>query len=90
MSEEAESGIESYSLRILAELNLGLLPAGVPGEENSEPDFDLASRSVDLLAILQQKTKGNLTAAEQRAIDSSITELRFHFVEVQQEAKTRQ
>ena len=76
-----------YSLRLQAELNLGLLPfAGgfgeeTTGEEKQEPDFDLARHNIDLLAMLQEKTKGNLIAEEQRALDNSVTELRFRFVQ---------
>jgi Domain of unknown function (DUF1844) len=79
-----------YSLRLQAELNLGLLPMGAPGDENPEPDFDLARHNIDLLAVLQNKTQGNLTAEEKRALDDSIMELRFRFVEAQKQSKTRQ
>jgi hypothetical protein len=77
-----------YSLRLQAELNLGLLPLGAPGEEQPPPDFDLARHNIDLLAMLQDKTKGNLSAEERRALDNSVTELRFRFVEAQREAPT--
>ena len=50
-----------YSLRLQAELNLGVLPFGVPGEDKTAPDFELARHNIDLLAMLQEKTKGNLT-----------------------------
>jgi hypothetical protein len=73
-----------YSLRLQAELNLGLLPFGAPGEEQPPADFDLARHNIDLLAMLQEKTKGNLTNEEQRALDNSITELRFRFVQAQE------
>lgn len=78
-----------YSLRLQTELNLGLLPFGSPDDEEGQPDFELARHNIDLLAMLQQKTKGNLTAEEQMALDSSVTELRFRFVEVQQEKSKR-
>jgi Domain of unknown function (DUF1844) len=78
-----------YSLRLQAELNLGLLPFGAvgqePGDEDPGPDFELARHNIDLLAMLQQKTKGNLTAEEQSALDNSLTELRFRFVQSQHE-----
>ena len=77
-----------YSLRLQAELNLGLLPMGDPDEETQEPDFELARHNIDLLTVLQQKTKGNLTVEEQRALDNSVTELRFRFVQVQGQSKT--
>jgi hypothetical protein len=78
-----------YSLRLQAELNLGLLPLGELADEKPEPDFELARHNIDLLAMLQLKTRGNLTTEEQRALDNSITELRFRFVQVQTEAASK-
>jgi hypothetical protein len=76
-----------YSLRLQAELNMGLLPYG----EQRKPDFDLGSHNIDLLAMLQEKTKGNLTLDEQRSLDNSVTELRFRFVQAkEQHAKNEQ
>jgi hypothetical protein len=72
-----------YSLRIQAEINMGLLPFG----EKQEPDFELARHHIDLLAMLQEKTRGNLTVAEQTALDNSITELRFRFVQARGSAE---
>lgn len=66
-----------YSLRLQAELNMGLLPLG--GAE--KPDFELGRHNIDLLAMLQEKTKGNLTAAEQRDLDNSVADLRFRYVQ---------
>ena len=76
-----------YSLRLQAELNLGLLPMGDPGEAKQEPDFELARHNIDLLTVLQEKTKGNLTIDEQRALDNSVNELQFRFVQVQEQSK---
>jgi hypothetical protein len=75
-----------YSLRLQTELSLGLLLLGPPGEDQTGLDFDQARHNIDLLAMLQQKTKGNLTDEEQKALDNSVTNLRFHFTQVQQEA----
>jgi hypothetical protein len=77
-----------YSLRLQAELNLGLLPMGDSDDEEQGPDFELARHNIDLLTVLQEKTKGNLTVDEQRALDNSVTELRFRFVQVQEQSKT--
>ena len=65
-----------YSLRLQAEMNPGLLPF-----DKQEPDFELARHHIDLLAMLQEKTKGNLTSEEQKQIDNSVNELRFRFVQ---------
>src|SRR5277367_305703 len=66
-----------YSLRLQAEMSLGLLPPG----EVEEPDFELASHNIDLLAMLREKTKGNLTDDEQLMLDTSLAELRMRLVE---------
>jgi hypothetical protein len=70
-----------YSLRLQAELNLGLLPFG----EKRTPDFELGRHNIDLLAMLQEKTRGNLTIEEQRSLDNSVTELRFRWVNAREQ-----
>jgi hypothetical protein len=74
------------SLRTQAELQLGLIHFG-PESERPKPDLDLARHSIDLLAMLQEKTKGNLKLDEQRLLDNSLTELRFRFVQAAEESK---
>ena len=74
------------SLRTQAELHLGLLHFG-PEHEKPKPDFDLARHSIDLLAILQEKTKGNLTLEERLLLENSLTELRFRYVQALEESK---
>ena len=49
--------------------------------------FLMARHSIDLLAILQSKTKGNLTLEEQRLLENSLTELRFRYVQALEESK---
>ncbi len=70
-----------YSLRLQAELNMGLLPFS---DDSRKPDFELGRHNIDLLAMLQEKTKGNLSPDEQRSLDSSVTELRFRWVQAKQ------
>jgi len=71
-----------YSLRLQTEMSLGLLPF----TEKEEPDFELARHNIDLLAMLQVKTQGNLTAEEKLALDNSLAELRFRFVQAKESA----
>jgi len=79
-------GFLVYSLRLQAELSLGLLPFG----EDKKPDFNLARHHIDLLAMLQEKTRGNLTMEEQRALDNSVTELRFRFIQAREQESRQQ
>jgi len=71
------------SLRAQTEMQLGLMNFGQ--EEESKPDLQLARHTIDLLAILGEKTKGNLSLEEQRLLENSLTELRFRFVQISDE-----
>src|SRR3954453_6651392 len=67
-----------------AQMQLGLLDLGEE-EGQPEPNLPLARHSIDLLAMLGEKTKGNLTIEEQRLLDNGLTELRFRYVQVVEE-----
>ena len=79
----------TLDLTTRAQIQLGLMHFGPP-EEKPEPDLDLARYSIDLLAVLQEKTKGNLTLEEQRMLENSLTELRFRYIQVLEETKKQE
>ena len=76
------------SILMQTQMHLGLMHFGEK-DEQSEPNLPLARHSIDLLAVLQEKTKGNLTAEEQRLIENGLTELRFRYVQVSEEVQKR-
>jgi hypothetical protein len=49
-------------------------------ETEGRTDLDLARQTIDLLAILETKTKGNLDAEETRLLESMLYELRMRYV----------
>jgi hypothetical protein len=68
------------SLASSAAIHFGDLPdpaSGKPGE----PNLDGAAQMIEILALLEQKTKGNLTAEERQVLESVLYELRLRFVE---------
>jgi len=73
-----------FSLKMQAEMRLGLLKLGEGMEE--ELNLPAARHTIDMLAMIAEKTKGNLTLDEQRLIENSLTELRFRFVQVSESA----
>ena len=77
------------SLKTQTEMHLGLL---FPGDEEDrpEPDFRIARHSIDLLAMLQEKTRGNTTLEEQRLIENSLTELRFRYVQAMEQQQRKE
>jgi hypothetical protein len=72
------------SLRAQAEMQLGLMRFSE--EDKQGPDLPLARHSIDLMAMLLEKTKGNLDLDERRLLENSLTELRFRFVQASEDA----
>ncbi|HWL08755.1 MAG TPA: DUF1844 domain-containing protein [Planctomicrobium sp.] len=60
-------------------LAMGLIP-GPDGSLNVE--LSVARHFIDLLGILETKTKGNLTPAESQIVEQNLHELRMAFIEV--------
>lgn len=63
------------SLNAMAMMYLGQIEGG-------ETDRDGAQHMIDTLAMLREKTQGNLTADEARLLDSILYDLRLKFVEL--------
>ena len=74
-----------FSLKMQAEMRLGLL--GMGEEKQEEPDLPAARHAIDMLAMLSEKTRGNLSLEEQRLVENSLTELRFRFVQISETPK---
>ena len=55
-----------------------LAPRGAEPQIN----LDLAKHNVDLLAVIEEKTKGNLTDDEKRLLDAALYETRMRYVAV--------
>jgi hypothetical protein len=55
-----------------------------PSPEGGRPDRDLAlaKQTIDLLGILQEKTRNNLSGEEERLLDQVLYDLRLRFVEI--------
>lgn len=68
------------SLYTTAIMQLGLDPAS--GQVKYQPDIMAARQTVDMISILQEKTKGNLDAKETRLLDSILYELRMAYIEI--------
>lgn len=67
------------SLYMTAMLQLGLMR-----QQGAQPQVDIigARQTIDTLSLLSEKTKGNLTAAEENFLQNSLYELRMAYVEV--------
>ncbi len=71
--------------RFIASLYMSaLMQLGLLREEGGRPQVDIigARQTIDTIELLAEKTKGNLTAAEQNFISNCLYELRMAYVEV--------
>ena len=59
---------------------LGLLQ--IKGQEERKPDLELAKYNIDMLQVLDEKTKGNLTKEEEAVLSNTLNELRMGYVKV--------
>jgi hypothetical protein len=72
------------SLSHSALVHLGDAPD--PSGGAPQRDVAMAKQTIDLLAVLQEKTIGNLTGEEERLLDQVLYDLRMRYVEVVREA----
>ena len=71
------------SLATTAAVHFGDIPDPNTGEP-AEPDLVAAHQMIDLISLLQEKTKGNLTTDEAKLVDDLLYELRMRYVQAQQ------
>jgi len=68
------------SLATTAAVHFGDLPDPVSGQPSS-PNLEGARQMIEILTLLDQKTRGNLTAEERQLLEQVLYELRMRFVE---------
>ena len=80
-AKELEMTFERFlaSLYMTAMLQLGLMQ-----QQGGQPRIDMigARQTIDTLSLLAEKTKGNLTSAEENFLQNCLYELRMAYVEV--------
>ena len=59
---------------------LGLLQ--IKGQEERKPDLEMAKYNIDMLQVLQEKTRGNLTEEEEAVLGNTLNELRMGYVKI--------
>ncbi len=57
--------------------------------EGHAPNLELARHTIDMLDVLAEKTKGNLSMEEDRLLQNTLTELRFRYVQCAEDLKAK-
>jgi len=68
------------SLASSAAIHFGDLPDPATGQ-HAQPNLEGASQMIEILGMLEEKTRGNLTAEERQVLEQVLYELRLRFVE---------
>jgi hypothetical protein len=71
------------SLATTAAVHFGDVADPTTGEPGA-PNLEGAKQMIDILGILQEKTRGNLSPEEAGILERVLYELRLRFIEVQQ------
>ena len=68
--------------------NAALFLGQIPNPKSGEPEvnLDLARMFIDQLAMIQEKTRGNLTNEEAKVLSNALSNLQMAYVEVSREA----
>jgi uncharacterized protein DUF1844 len=85
LSGQSAKEFEITFERFMASLYMSaMMQMGMMHEEGGQPRIDLigARQTIDTLGLLQEKTKGNLTSAEEHFLQNVLYELRMAYVEV--------
>lgn len=75
---EASFSVLIMSIASSAVMAMGLAPHPQSGEVSK--DKDMARFNIDLLVVLQGKTKGNLSGDEAKFLENLISDLQMKFV----------
>jgi len=81
MPEANFSGLVSM-LATQAFYALGLIRPEGDEDKKVEPDWDIAKFNIDMLGMLEEKCKGNLSEEEASLLKSSLEQLRMLFVQL--------
>lgn len=67
--------------------NAALFLGQIPNPKSGEPEvnLDLARMFIDQLAMIQEKTRGNLTSEEAKVLSNALSNLQMAYVEVSRE-----
>ncbi len=98
ITDESSSGQEPpaitfvgfvYSLAHTTAVHLGDAPDPVTGAPG-EPQLEAAFQMIEILGMLEQKTRGNLSVEERQMLEQLLYELRVRFMEVQKAQQASQ
>jgi uncharacterized protein DUF1844 len=79
------ASMEMLLSTLAAEAMMSMGQMGVPGSEQPQKNLPQAKYIIDLIEVIQEKTKGNLSGQEEEIMTEMLHQLRMAYVAVQKE-----
>ena len=84
MSSDVPITFSTFVLSLAATAAVHFGDRAEPGTASPGPaNLQAASQVIDILSLMEQKTRGNLSAEERQVLETVLYELRLRFVEAQ-------
>ncbi len=83
-SEDPKSPIDFYTFILSLGSSVFVHLGEAPNPETGEPmpaNLPVAKQTIDILDMLREKTRGNLTPEEEHFMENLLTDLRLRYVE---------
>lgn len=82
MTQKLEASFSTLALSIGSSAAIAMGMAPEPTSGKTQKDLDMARFNIDLLVLLQDKTKNNLTPEETQFLSRIISDLQVKYLEV--------
>jgi hypothetical protein len=85
MNTEPQKLEASFSTLVISIASSAVVSLGLeknPQTQKIEKNLEMAQYSIDLLVLLRDKTKNNLSGEEKNYLDAIIQDLQFKFIQV--------
>jgi hypothetical protein len=82
----------TFSTLVLSLASSAVMALGLeknPSSGKYEPDFELARFNIDMLLLLKEKTKNNLTEDEKKFLDQVVGDLQVRYVSITQQSSSK-
>jgi len=79
----------TFSNLVMSIASVAVLKMGLDSNSETEKNMELARYNIDLLDLLKEKTKGNLSKEEKMLLESCVSDLQIQFVNVKNKDKDK-
>lgn len=89
MADQSQDPAVSFAAFIVSLASSAMVHLGLakdPGQAEQGVDLVLARQTIEVLALLEEKTSGNLDEEESQLLETLLSDLRVHYVKVSDQA----